>query len=571
MILVALLISSAILFSLSASASSVDGGSSGDGGSKGASKIAFDSASKTMSLSTGLSVGSTAPNRIRSIGWFVTITLPDGQTASSVFETNGSNGSSNGYSWSYDYVVDEFAHDAGQSGQTVAEDFFNSTGGTISMSAYFVWWKAGSSSNSLFNFNGPADGEPGAVSGYFSDSNANYGPNNVSFTQNPDSRFDGAPGIDGVATTYAQAAAIEAEWGGDASSLQDYYPAIGVLDGTDGGGSSNIGGEILDRVYRVNTDVITPVVVNNNSSSDDLGSTVTFTVDGVTQQSKTVPIPPNGSNLCWFKWHTPSTPGYVNISASVSGEGSAVVNCGDNYIYPCDELTPPDPKGTDTKPSSFQMVEPGNQGETNSLSWGVWNYYITWDYYTTWSEVTDSTGQPILDPVTGLPEETPTEVPYQVVNWYYTSYSASLVSSLKITPDTHCPTAFLGGDGVWNMKSGYGIQEQVQVQTTVYTNSPSDVTGVQRVAGFYPEFQYGSYDRLLENMANGLFQLFPNKYSMYNSPIHFLPVWYPNEDYLAQSFSFDAWTPAGELTSYATDTIHINGSCYDDWHILPGY
>jgi hypothetical protein len=96
-----------------------------------------------------------------------------------VFESNGSNGSANGYSWSYSYVIDEFTHDAGTAGKSIAESFYNSTGGTIKMYAYFTWWIAGNSSDCKYNFNGPADGKAGAVSGYFTDANANYTAANV--------------------------------------------------------------------------------------------------------------------------------------------------------------------------------------------------------------------------------------------------------------------------------------------------------------------------------------------------------------------------------------------------------
>lgn len=539
---IALLLCNAILFYIPASASSVDGGDSGDGGNKAASKILFDSASKTMSLVTGLSVGSTADNRIRSIGWLVTITLPDGQNASAVFETNGSDGSTNGYSWTYSYVINEFTIDEGTTGENIAESFFGSKGGTIKMYAYFSWWKAGSSSDSKYNFNGPADGKPGAVSGYFASSGVNYTPSNVTFTKNSDSRFAGAPGVNGVATTYVQAAQIENEWGGDPSSLQDYYPAVGVLEGNDEGG---VGDKIINRVYRVDTDVITSVTVTNESAIDLLGATVTFTVDGVTQQSKVVPIPSYGSNLCWFKWHTPSTPGYVTIRATVSGGGFSQVKTESNYIYAFNEQTPPNPKGTDKNPG-FTFVEPGTSGATPSVSWGVWNYTITF--------------------VTGVNADG-SAYAIPVTNWYYTTHSASLSSSLTLTPDTHDPTAFRDATRLWSIKSGYGLQEQVQ--TAVNTDTPSDVTAVQRVVGFYPEFEYNTYYRIFEQMASGLFELQENKYSMFNSRIQRTPVWYPNGDYTAQTYSFDLWTPGGMLSSYAQDTVHIKGSVFDDYYTRP--
>jgi hypothetical protein len=534
-----LLISSAITFSLHSFA--IGGG--GDDDTGGLNYIKFYSASKTMSLTTSLSVGSTADNRIRSIGWLVTITLPNGQTASAVFESNGSNGTTNGYSWSYSYVIYQFTHDAGTAGENIVESFYNNTGGTIKMYAYFAWWKAGSSSDSKYNFNGPADGKAGAVSGYFADPSVNYTPSDVTFTKNPDSRFSGSPGTNGVAASYTQAAEIENIWGGNPSSLQDYYPAVGVLNGSDIKGS--VGDSIVNRVYRVDTDVITSVTVKNDCTLDILGGAVTFTVDGVTQQSKTVPVPAGGSNLCWFKWHTPSTPGYVSIKATYSGGGFAQTSNEDNYIYSCDEATPPRPKPTDTK-SGYQFVMPGSSGAAPSLSWGVWNYKITF--------------------ITGVNADgSAYSIP--ITNWYYTTHYASLASSLTVTPDSHCPTAYQNGCGQWCMKSGYGIAEQVK--TSVNTDSSSDVTAVQRVAGFYPEFEYGTYYRLFDAMSGGLFQLKTNKYSMYNSRCHFTPLWFPDGDYTAQSYCFDCWTPGGMLSCYSTDAIKISGSVFDDWHVFP--
>ena len=388
------------------------------------------------------------------------------------------------------------------------------------MYAYFAWWKAGSSSDSKYNFNGPADGKAGAVSGYFADPSVNYTPSDVTFTKNPDSRFSGAPGTNGVAASYTQAAEIENIWGGNPSSLQDYYPAVGVLNGSDITGS--VGDSIVSRVYRVDTDVITSVTVKNDCTLDILGGTVTFTVDGVTQQSKTVPVPAGGSNLCWFKWHTPSTPGYVSIKAVYSGGGFAQTSSEDNYIYSCDEQTPPDPQGTDTD-NGYQFVAPGSSGAATSLSWGVFNYTITF--------------------LTGANADGSTYV-LPVTNWYYTTHTASLASTLTVTPDSHCPTAYKNGYGKWCMKSGYGIDEQIKA--SISTDSPSDVTAVQRAAGFYPEFEYGTYYRLFDAMSGGLFRLKTNKYSMYNSMVHFTPVWFPDGDYTAQSYCFDCWTPRGD-------------------------
>ena len=97
------------------------------------------------------------------------------------------------------------------------------------------------------------------------------------------------------------------------------------------------------------------------------------------------------------------------------------------------------------------------------------------------------------------------------------------------------------------------------------TNCAEAVKPCQDVIGMYPEFQYNNFYPLFEKLSTGTFQLKSNKFSMYNSRTHFTPVWWKdNVDYLPQTYSLDAWTPAGMLTSYSTETLHISGSVYDD-------
>mgnify|MGYP000904654842 CR=1 FL=1 len=81
---IALLLGSAFLPPFSASADDWGGG--------GSNQLKFDDVGKTMGLITSVKGGSTAPNRIRSIGWYVTITTSDGRSSSAVLEKNGDNG-----------------------------------------------------------------------------------------------------------------------------------------------------------------------------------------------------------------------------------------------------------------------------------------------------------------------------------------------------------------------------------------------------------------------------------------------------------------------------------------------
>jgi hypothetical protein len=63
-----------------------------------------------------------------------------------------------------------------------------------------------------------------------------------------------------------------------------------------------------------------------------------------------------------------------------------------------------------------------------------------------------------------------------------------------------------------------------------------------------------------------------NKYSQYRDPVHFTPIWFPDENkYIVMVHAFDAWTPVGELRQFSDtdDNITIRGNVYDDWHIAP--
>ncbi len=80
--------------------------------------------------------------------------------------------------------------------------------------------------------------------------------------------------------------------------------------------------------------------------------------------------------------------------------------------------------------------------------------------------------------------------------YFWNQYSASLSATYKIKPDEKVPTAKEYYD-TWEMKSGYGLN--IEVSTNVfYNSSSSDVTGVQSVINYFPEFNYNAYCRLSE-------------------------------------------------------------------------
>ena len=559
----ALLFSSALLFPMKTLADDGWGG----GGTQPGNQLIFNDIQQTMNLITSVKSGSTAPNRIRSIGWYVTVTTSDGRSASAVFEKNGDNGAVFGYSayiFDYNYVINEFTQDAGSNGGNIARDFLYGTGasggGSIKMWAYFTWWRKGSSPNAQFNVGGASDGVPGAVSGAFkgdtvdtASAAVNYTPADVGnmFIKNSDSRFRGLHISNGVATTLSDAEKIPPMWGGS-MDLSDYYPAVGYKSASTQ--PSNDISIMLDDMgtYRVGTDVIASAIVTNSGKADIVPSDhvpVHFTIPGVTDQTKDVIVPSNSSQLVYFKFRTPSTPGNITMTATVNADHAVLETNYDNdsstktvYVFAFNEAAPPDPKATDQVSSYFQYISPPAIGVTSSTSWGLWEWVNN--------------------------------------TFAYRSYSASVTSQLSVTPDSRIPTALKRSDGLWQIKSGYGINEKVT--TKVSTSSPDSdaITGVQRTISYYPEFEYNNtafdnsgYFRILETLSGGLnasFDMQRNPYSRFESHVHFTPVWFSDDKlYTPESFSFDVWTPKGMISCTSTDSVYINGSLFDDYQTGP--
>lgn len=553
----ALLLSSAIFTPIAALADDWGGGGN---------SLNFNNVTHVMSLVTSVQSGSTSSNRIRSIGWLVNIKTNDGRSASSVFERSGDSGSVNGYAsydFDYSYVINQFKMDAGDAGEAIARSFFYGTGpgsgGTMQMWAYFTWWRSGNSSNSQFNIKGAADGAAGSVSSAFKDDPINsdnppknYTPADVGnmFVKNTDSRFDGLNIPNGVATNLNDAGVIPTMWRGS-MDLSDYYPATGYNPPAPMA-SNDLTINLQDLgTYRVDTDVIESAIVTNSGEADVTPSDnvpVHLSIPGVTDQTKYVIVPHDSSQLVYFKFHTPSSPGSITMTATVNANHAVLETNYDNdtssrtvSINAFDENTPPDPGNNGhvalRAGSYFQYLNPPGINGTDSTSWGLWEW----------------------------------------VNnaFVYNTYSANVTSKLTVTPDGKVPTALKRSDGMWKIKSGYGIDESVTINVSTSSTDSDAITGVQRTISYYPEFEYDqiSYDnsgyfRILERLTGGLnanYDLQANPYSRFGCHVHFLPVWFADDKlYTPETYSFDVWTPNGMLSCTSTDSVYIKGSVFDD-------
>ncbi len=302
---------------------------------------------------------------------------------------------------------------------------------------------------------------------------------------------------------------------------------------------------MYDYNYRVDTDVITSVRVyaKGDRITPDNKAYIAFNINGKTT-SKSITIPEGSSQLVFIKWPTPTSPQMVNISVEISGNAAAKFDNNArsaSFTAKVEDLNkniPPNPTANDKKPYDYSILSVPEKTQKETATWGEWECE--------WVESNGGHGG----------------------DWKYTwnSYTASLSASMTIKPDAKVPTATST-----TMKSGYGINQKVSVNLN--SNAPnSNITPAQTSIAYYPEFNYIGYCRVMDLIKSGYsasFELKENKYSTYNSRVHFTPVWFPNGTYQAYAEVIDVWTPAGMLSCSLTDSINIQGSLYDDWHIGP--
>lgn len=324
-----------------------------------------------------------------------------------------------------------------------------------------------------------------------------------------------------------------------------------------------------DITYRCNTDVITSVILNTaGQKTPKEPAYATFHINGKTYAHENIYLPENGSQYAWVKWHTPSIPGVITITVES--------NCRTSFtqltaqIVDLSENEPPDPQANDRNDAFSVPAIPDKENVTN-LSWGEWDCW--WQPHLVWeSNVVWVTG----DHNSSCPEDCTSSHGSYVDNgkwvdkgWYeyeWIPYTASYQARAEAEPDEKNPTA-IGK----RMKSGYGYN--FEVRTEVRTNAPaSSFTPSQTVVAYFPEFNYKTYWRLLENIQPGsssVFQFKVNQYSTYGQRCHFTPIWYPDGNYVIYAETLDAWTPAGMLQMNITDSLSIQDNLFSDWHIKP--
>lgn len=328
------------------------------------------------------------------------------------------------------------------------------------------------------------------------------------------------------------------------------------------------GAGVYDYTYRTDTDVITSVLISNNLGRDmtpDSGDYVTFQINGTTYHKQIV-CPEDKHQLVWLKWHTPSTAQDILVTVTQPGGDEILLTVS---IEDLQEKTPPDPgydgpgegpgiTGTKYRPNFTPPAAP-SWGNNTSASWSQWIVH--------WEEEWVAYPEPVRIP---KPDGTEELIYGEWVGWWdfsLATYEARLSVDFELMPNARVPTAVRRG-GKYVMGSGYGVDAVCKVSVT--GPSSSDVTKVQNVVAVFPEFDYATYDRLLEperNAYNTTWGFKSNPYSYYGEPVHFTPVWYPDGPYEVSAVVFDVWTPGGMLYVSTRDSVTIDGDMYDDWYI----
>lgn len=297
--------------------------------------------------------------------------------------------------------------------------------------------------------------------------------------------------------------------------------------------------------YRESTDVVTSYWLINSYSdkytqSDNIS--IRFRVYNsfgnlIRTATKTeAVVPGNDKNLVYFKWTVPTglLSKKVTIKADILDEGSYYNLVSKQYsTVPYIKCQTPDTQYEEKAPDGFTVP---SVNVANSS-------------YATWWEYTCTGGA-----------------------FYKKTYGIRIFPVIR---DTVAPatgeTAERSDDGVWTMKSGYGISiNMYRAMTAIsgYPRPPITAYSLPQYAyALFPEFGYtyaSGKCRTLEK--TGSFWNFPENGSY--GKVHFTPLWYPNRSYTVKVVQSDAWTPAGMLVYEAkTNSITIKGSAYDDWYI----
>jgi len=286
--------------------------------------------------------------------------------------------------------------------------------------------------------------------------------------------------------------------------------------------------------------VTVSATVRNRTAQPVPAVAIRLTIGG-TSYTESIPVSGNGTNLAVFKITVPVAGSYtVRIVADPDG----VLNETDdsNNVLVKDIQVKPVPLSLVADPDDADMEQ------WHSLYGLMSTPPSAPSVYHTWQEVRLESGSYVIK-----------------------NYWARLTTVFTISPDTRIAYA----DRPKVMESGFGYSVSCSTVITTNYDRPEKLTGAQMVWMRSPESAYGQLTRWQDvrdslavktgnsGDASVIWQLKANPWSAIGSRLHFVPLWFPDGEYLAWAQAFYGWSPVGQLYDFKTDTLIIDGDMYD--------
>ena len=150
-------------------------------------------------------------------------------------------------------------------------------------------------------------------------------------------------------------------------------------------------------------------------------------------------------------------------------------------------------------------------------------------------------------------------------------YAIQLTSSAVVAPDENANTWTSNGKTM--TRSGYGLEFTVTGSITNKSGAvaapENSYTNIQYGNAYVPEYSYSSEFneyRSFELVDGSL--VLPENADFPGERSQFVPLWFPDADYVVTTEASGCWTPVGMITSVsAANPIGIVGTVYDDWNI----
>lgn len=326
--------------------------------------------------------------------------------------------------------------------------------------------------------------------------------------------------------------------------------------------------------YKFDTTVVSTFMVNNHSDkqyTDKTPLNTTFNayvnclVDGVEKQmniftaNKDLVLPANLNNILYYRWTVPSEENLKQAVAAKEGiTADKVVITGFNVTA----------KVTD-KEANYSKEDTGNVA-ADMLSKSL----VPKSGYDLYGGKNFNYSDPTVD-----------KEYHNVGSWQEYVCKDGVFTLLDnkaridfdhnlLRPDELSSTQY-AKDGQWFTRSGYSVRTEVTTSATVTSQSEtiisSSMTPVQTAEVYYPEFNYtkvdSQYEAMVLDKTNNMFIFKDVENADTIRPRHYIPIWFPDRDYITQVRLSDAWTPAGMLTYLGeSNPVGINGSLFDDYH-----